>query len=264
MAAITRTFTDTGAATDTAVRARTQTLDAPPALIGLTALPAVRLAGQIELVAPPDEAVVPTARPQVTARVDTDADGALLQVEFSTDATFASPESVYAEAAVPGGLVDAQITVRAPADLADDTVWWWRARLLNDPDVTAWTEARSFATSLGDGYAYAAGAWRVEPAAVVAAHLWYIDPGSGADTGDYAALVGVGFGTAPQVLYGDRPVTVLGRTAVPAGPDATSEARRIDPPGGRCDVAHERVTFELPAVDADEVGDIIRVVAGSA
>lgn len=258
-------LTDSAGATDTTV----VTLEAapveadqdyPPAGVGVGAGVPQSLTGEVVLIAPADASVIPAARPLFTVSVDTDADGCDLQVAYATDPAFG--DQVLVTTPAVGGLVDAQLTLHPETDLADTTVYYWRARLVDPLGVTAWTEPRSFAVGLADGLAYAPGTWTVQPGARPGAHLWAYNPSSGADSGHTVLVYGTGLGPDPAVAYGPVGCQVVDYTVVPAGDDAYTDARAITASGAT--PYHEQVTFVLPELDPDDVGAALTITAGGA
>ena len=61
------------------------------------------------------------------------------------------------------------------------------------------------------------------------------------------------------MFVGDTPAVVLERTSNPA---ADGAAPLIDAATGEVTVAHQTITFTMPALDDDSVGDVVTVENG--
>lgn len=250
------------------------TLDAPAVALTVTTAPAgivaaagpadtildapapTTAAGTAEPIAPAGT-TVPGVRPAFTVAATATGPGQLVEVQWSTDPTFTTPAAGTAAAAAPAGLDDAQVSVTPSVDLPDGIVWW-RARLTGPFGPGTWSTAVSFAVNPLEGQAVAAGALTVTTAAAAVPHLWYIDHDeTGADTGEPAVIIGTGFGPAPAVMLGAEPCGVDEVLVVPADP-ANDTDPRIEP-GVACTPWHEQITFTIPTVDADHVGDAVTV-----
>lgn len=90
-------------------------------------------------------------------------------------------------------------------------------------------------------------------------HIWYLEPAA-AFRGDIVTAVGDGFGDsamayAGAVLFNEAFVQVTAWYRVPAGVNALSSSRSIDPAHDTVDPEHERVQFRVPD-DASRSGDV--------
>lgn len=250
----TMAFTDdAGGADVTAVSAE---FSMPTPDMFVEALDLVAVIATVTLIAPEDQAVVPSATPTFVASVTTDDDYAVLQFEYDTDPYFSAGQTLVAD--VAAGLDNAVTSATVTIPLADESVYYWHARIISGVGQGPWSDTRTLAVNTPDGGAVGPGSWVVAATVEPIPHLWMIDPGSGQAAGEPATLVGTGFGTNPTVLVGDTVAADVTVTDYPA----TGDPALIDPETGAVTVYHQRITFTIPDLGEDSAGAAITVQRG--
>ena len=225
-------------------------------------LPTPPVVGTVTLLSPPVGAGVPTLTPTFVVSVTTAADDARVEVRYWGDEDYDTEtwEPIYHQLSTPvlGGLEDLHVSLPVTEPMTDATRYHWDARLVSGAAATEWVSG-SFATKTLDGRAYAPGAWTIDAGARAMPHAWFLTPDTGNEAGEQAGVVGTGFGPAGTVFVGDTPAVVLERTSSPA---ADGAAPLIDAATGEVTVAHQTITFTMPALDDDSVGDVVTVENG--
>lgn len=217
---------------------------APLVTVEVDAPAPVLLDATLTLLAPITGTLTPVTKPQFSASVVTTQRGVSVEFQYATDRWFTTPTSITVP--VMAGLSTTTIFARPAANLADDTIYYWRARTVNDYAATAWTGESWFVTSFFDGDALIGGIWEVSTDTTPAPHLWYVRPPRGY-AGDTAVAVGTGFGpnTVLVSIAGvDAPVSDFDTVAPNA--DAYTEDRVIDSAADEVSPGHQRVTFTVP------------------